>query len=147
MDALSPNGAAVHSGTFNAHLIPILAADAFLDEVAHPAFWSNLEHLESFFYSGLRDAFRTAGLAVWVQAVGARFSLLFGLEREPTTYRQAALYDRELARRFFRAALEEGVYFHSAWHHGLCAMHTEADLEQALSGIEAAARRVARTDT
>jgi len=36
MDAVSPNGAAVHSGTFNAHLIPILAADAFLDEVANP---------------------------------------------------------------------------------------------------------------
>ena len=145
MDAVSPNGAAVHSGTFNAHLIPILAADAFLDEVANPAFWSNLEHLESFFYPGLRDAFRTAGLPVWVQAVGARFSLLFGLDSEPTTYRQAARYDRELARRFFRAALEEGVYFHSAWHHGLCAMHTEADLEHALSGIAAAARRVARS--
>ena len=78
--------------------------------------------------------------------MGARFSLLFGLDSEPTTYRQAALYDRELARRFFRAALEEGVYFHYAWHHGLCAMHTEADLERALSGIEAAARRVARGD-
>ena len=47
----------------------------------------------------------------------------------------------------YRAALEEGVYFHSAWHHGLCAMHTQADLEQALSGIEAAARRVARGDS
>jgi glutamate-1-semialdehyde 2,1-aminomutase len=143
MDAVSPVGRAVHSGTFNAHLIPLLAADAFLDEVAQPAFWSNLEQLETYFYAGLRDAFRVAGLPVFVQAVGARFSLLFGLEEEPRNYRQAARYDRELAQRFFGAALDEGVYFHSAWHHGFSAMHTREDLAAALERIEAAARRVA----
>jgi glutamate-1-semialdehyde 2,1-aminomutase len=144
MDAVSPNGPAVHSGTFNAHLIPMLAADAFLDEVAQPEFWSHLEQLEHFFYPALLDVFQRAGLPVWVQAVGARFSLLFGLQAEPRNYREAAMYDRDLARRFYGAALEEGVYFHYAWHHGLCAMHTQTDLEVALNGIEAAARRVAR---
>jgi glutamate-1-semialdehyde 2,1-aminomutase len=144
MEAVSPNGSAVHSGTFNAHLIPMLAADAFLDEVAQPEFWSHLEEMEHFFYPALRDVFQRAGLPVWVQALGARFSLLFGLEAEPRNYREAALYDRDLARNFFGAALEEGVYFHYAWHHGLCAMHTRTDLEEALNGIEAAARRVAR---
>jgi glutamate-1-semialdehyde 2,1-aminomutase len=143
MNAVSPVGRAVHSGTFNAHLIPLLAANAFLDEVAQPAFWSNLEQVEAYFYGGLREAFRTAGLPVFVQAVGARFSLLFGLEAEPRNYRDAARYDRELARQFFGAALEQGVYFHSAWHHGFSAMHTREDLSAALNRIESAARRVA----
>jgi glutamate-1-semialdehyde 2,1-aminomutase len=143
MNAVSPRGKAVHSGTFNAHLIPILAANAFLDEIAQPAFWSHLDQLENHLYAGMREAFRAAGLPVLVQAVGARFSLLFGLEEEPTTYRQAARYDTEMARRFFGAALDEGVYFHSAWHHGPSAMHTRADLDTALQGIETAARRVA----
>jgi glutamate-1-semialdehyde 2,1-aminomutase len=143
MNAVTPLGSAVHSGTFNAHLIPILAANAFLDEVAQPAFWSNLEQLEDVLYPGLRQAFEAAGLPVWVQAVGARFSLLFGLDEEPTTYRAAARYDRDMATRFFGAALEEGVYFHSAWHHGLCAMHTPEDVATALERIEAAARKVA----
>ncbi len=143
MNAVSPKGKAMHSGTFNAHLIPILAANAFLDEVAQPAFWSHLEEVESQLYAGMRDAFRAAGIPVWVQAVGARFSLLFGLQEEPTTYRQAARHDTELARRFFRAALDEGVYFHSAWHHGPSAMHSHADIDTALQGIESAARRVA----
>jgi glutamate-1-semialdehyde 2,1-aminomutase len=144
MNAVSPNGTAVHSGTFNAHLVPILAANAFLDEIARPTFWSHLDALESLLYPGLREAFRAAGLPVWVQAVGARFSLLFGLEQEPTTYREAARYDRDMALRFFAAALEQGVYFHSAWHHGPCAMHTAADLHTALEGIEAAARTVVK---
>lgn len=144
MDAVSPRGTAVHSGTFNAHLIPIMAANAFLDEAARPEFWAHLKRMQERFYPALRQAFQQAGLPVWVQAVGARFSLLFGLESEPTTYRQATLFDREMARRFYGAAMQEGVYFHYAWHHGFSAMHTEADLARALEGIEAAACRVAR---
>jgi glutamate-1-semialdehyde 2,1-aminomutase len=145
MDAISPRGPAVHSGTFNAHLIPILAANAFLDQVARPDFWTHLEQLENAFYPALREVFQRAGLQVWVQALGARFSLLFGLTEEPTNYRQAARYDREMARRFYGAALDAGVYFHYAWHHGFSAMHTRADLNRALEGIEHAARQTART--
>jgi glutamate-1-semialdehyde 2,1-aminomutase len=145
MDAVAPRGRAVHSGTFNAHLIPIMAANAFLDEIAKPAFWANLEQLDTALYAGLRDAFKRAGLPVWIQALGARFSLLFGLEAEPTTYRQAARHDREMARRFYAAAVEEGAYFHFQWHHGISAAHTMADVERALEAVDAAARRAARS--
>jgi glutamate-1-semialdehyde 2,1-aminomutase len=144
MEAVAPRGSAVHSGTFNAHLIPIMAANAFLDEVVKPDFYPGLAARQGPFYAGLREAFKRAGLPVWVQTLGARFSLLFGLTEEPKSYRQAARYDREMAKRFYTAALEEGVYFHFSWHHGFSAMHTPADLDQALDGIGAAARRVTR---
>ena len=142
MGAVAPLGTAVHSGTFNAHTIPILAANAFLDEIADPAFWDDLQAKESYFYAGLREAFRQAGLPVWVQAAGARFSLHFGLETEPRTYREAAAGDGAMATAFYGAALEQGVYFHHAKHHGFSSMHTRSDLEQALDRIEAAARSV-----
>lgn len=144
MDALAPRGGAVHSGTFNAHLIPILAANAFLDEIAAPGFWAHLERLETILYPGLRDAFKRAGLPVRVQALGNRFSLLFGLDEEARRYRDTARSDRELARRFYAAVLEEGVYLNFGWHHGISSAHTQADIEQALEGIAAAAHHVAR---
>jgi glutamate-1-semialdehyde 2,1-aminomutase len=144
MDAVAPRGAAVHSGTFNAHLIPILAANAFLDEIAKAEFWTHLERLDTALYAGLRDAFKRAGLPVRVQALGARFSLLFGIEDEPTSYRSVAGYDRELARRFVAAALDEGVFYNLGWHHGISAMHTAADVDRIVEGSAAAARRVAR---
>jgi glutamate-1-semialdehyde 2,1-aminomutase len=144
MDAVAPRGGAVHSGTFNAHLIPILAAHAFLEEIARPTFWSHLEQVDTALYAGLRDAFKRAGVPVWVQGLGARFSLLFGLDEEPRSYRQAARQDGELARRFYAAALEEGVYFHVGWHHGISVQHTMADVDEALERIGRAARRVAR---
>lgn len=143
MEAVSPVGAAVHSGTFNAHLTSIAAADAFLDEASDAAFWADLQAKGERFYPGLRTAFERAGLPVWVQAHGARFSLHFGLRSEPRTYRQAAEGDDAMAVAFYRAAAERGVYFHYARHHGFSAAHTPETLEDALAGIEDAAREVA----
>ena len=142
MDAVAPLGAAIHSGTYNAHLTSILAASAFLDEVADETFWEDLRSKEEFFYAGLRRAFEQAGLPVWVQAVGMRFGLHFGLREEPTTYRETAGSDADMAMAFYRAVLKRGVYFHYARHHGFSGMHSLDDLEEALVSIEAAAREV-----
>lgn len=143
MTAVAPVGAAVHSGTFNAHLVPIMACNAFLDLADTPAFWADLNAKGDYFYPRLRQCFERAGLPVWVQAYGARFCLLFGLTEEPKDYRTATTWDRELGKRFFRAAMDEGVYFHFAWHHGFSSQHTQRDLDDALTGIERAARRAA----
>jgi len=145
MSAVAPLGRAVHSGTYNAHLVPIMAGLAFLDQATSPDFYPQLAAKESAFTPALRDAFERAGLTVRVVACGARFSLLFGLERDPVSYRDLLAHDTATATRFYGAALEEGVYFHAAWHHGFSAMHTDDDLGQALEGIERAARRVAAT--
>jgi glutamate-1-semialdehyde 2,1-aminomutase len=144
MEACAPIGKGVHSGTYNAHPIPVIAANAFLDVVADPAFWEDMRAKEAVFYPGLREAFARAGVKVWVQATGARFNLLFGLDREPTSYREAARCDRKQEVAFYRAALERGIYFHYSWHHGFSALHTSADLEFALAEIEAAARSIAQ---
>lgn len=142
MGAVAPLGSAVHSGTFNAHPISILAANAFLDVTAEESFWVDMRAKEDFFYPALREVFDRAGVPVWVQGVGARFSLLFGLDAEPTSYREAARQDRVTESAFYRAALERGVYFHFARHHGFSSMHTLDDLAQALNVIEDAARAV-----
>ena len=48
MSTVAPPGGAVHSGTFNAHLIPIMAAQAFLAEIQRPDFYPRLEELQGF---------------------------------------------------------------------------------------------------
>jgi len=143
MSAVAPLGRAVHSGTYNAHLVPILAGLAFLDAATDPAFYPALRAKQARFYPALRDVFARAGLAVRVVDCGARFSLLFGLDRDPVSYRDLLGHDTATATRFYGAALDEGVYFHAAWHHGFSAMHTDAELDAALAGIERAAHRVA----
>ncbi len=143
MSSVSPLGRAVHSGTYNAHLIPIMAGLAFIDQATDPAFYPHLRGLEAAFYPELQAVFDRAGVPVLVQSVGARFSLLFGLDRAPVRYRDILAVDTATATRFYGLALEEGIYFHASWHHGFSVMHTSRDLEVALDGIERAARRLA----
>jgi glutamate-1-semialdehyde 2,1-aminomutase len=143
MGAVSPLGGAVHSGTFNAHPLPILAANAFLKLAEQPAFWEHFERLGQRFYPALREIFARTGLPVQIQAVGNRFCLNYGLTDEPHNYRDSMHYDRDLAARFAVVAQEEGVYFHTLWHSGLSAMHTLEDIDEALTRIERAAKRVA----
>lgn len=146
MQAVAPLGHAVHSGTFNAHLIPVMAARAFLDVITGPAFYPDLRVLEDYFYAELDAIFRRAGEPVRVQALGARFSMLFGLDDEPRRYADVARVDRSRETEFYRAALERGVYFHYSWHHGFSSQHTRADLDAALERIEDAVRSLPPLD-
>lgn len=145
MSVVAPLGRSVHSGTYNAHLVPVMASLAFLETATDPSFYPGLRRLEATFYPALQDIFTRVGAPVLVQALGARFSLLFGLDAPPVRYRDLFPHDTAMATRFYGLALDEGVYFHAAWHHGFSAMHTERDLDQALEGIERAARRLVAT--
>lgn len=143
MQCVSPAGPAVHSGTYNAHLTAIAGGLAFLDEIEQPEFYPYLQSLGERLYSGLREIFTRVGLPVWVQGVGARFGLLFGIEEEPTNYREAARQDHVLAARFYEACLERGVYFHHfSPHHGFSAMHTLQGIEETLGVVGDAARAI-----
>ncbi len=143
MSNVSPLGRAVHSGTFMAHLLPVMASLAFLDVVAQPDFYPAFLARAERFVTGLRDVLARAGLTVRVQAYGPRFSLLFGITDEPRSYRDVALADRATELRFYGHALAEGVYLHHGWHHGISAAHTDADVADGLERLERAARRTA----
>ncbi len=146
MTVVSPLGPAVHTGTYNAHLISILAAHAFLDTIAVAGFWEHLLGVSDRFYAGLQKAFDEAGLPVRVQGVGARCGIYFGLDprTEVTHYRQAAKLDRTMQHLFCKEMHERGVYVNPAWHHGLSALHTDALVDQVVEAAAASARAVAR---
>jgi glutamate-1-semialdehyde 2,1-aminomutase len=145
MEVLTPLGPAAHTGTYNAHLVPVMAAHAFLDAIDEAGFWEQLLGLHARLYAGLDGAFRRAGLPVRVQGVGARFGLYFGLDpdRPVVSYRQAAGLDRRMMDAFGREMLDRGVYFNPAWHHGISAMHSQALVDEICAAAEASARAVA----
>jgi glutamate-1-semialdehyde 2,1-aminomutase len=146
MSVVAPLGKAVHTGTYNAHLLQMLAAHAFLDVIAEPGFFERLLGLHERLYAGLRAAFAAAGLPVRVQGVGARFAMYFGLDPavEVTGYRQAAGWDRDLLNAFCREMHARGVYVNPAWHHGLSAMHDEALVDRVVAAAADSARAISR---
>ena len=132
MSQVSPIGRAIHTGTYNAHLIPVLAALAFLDTASGPGFYDHLLGLSDRLGAGLQRAFDEARLPVRVQAVGARFAMYFGLDPkvEVSRYRQAAALDWDMMSAFCREMYSRGVYVNPAWHHGLSSLHTEALVDE-----------------
>lgn len=143
MSNVTPLGRAVHSGTFMAHLLPVRASLAFLDVVTQEGFYPPFLARADRFVAALRDVLERAGLIARIQQYGARFSLLFGIDVEPRSYRDVAVADRATELRFYGHALEEGVYLHHGWHHGISAAHTDEDLADGLERLERAARRTA----
>ena len=145
METCTPVGPALHSGTYNAPPVLVAAIGALLDEVTRPGFYAHLDALGERLYADLREILARRGIKAWVQGVGARFGLLFGLDEEPRNYRDVAKQDLEALRRFHLACLERGVYLHYiSPHHGYSIAHTMADIEETLSVMDDAAKTLAR---
>ena len=142
MEHVAPLGKVMHSGTYNAPLPCIMAVNAFLDVITEPAFYDNLLKHCDLLYKGIRDIIQRLGIKCRVQATGARFNILFGLEREPINYAESSQRDVATTNRFFDSARKHGIYFFDGWHHGISAAHTEDDIQQALEGIEAAMEEI-----
>jgi glutamate-1-semialdehyde 2,1-aminomutase len=149
MRVLSPLGPAVHTGTYNAHLVPVLASLAFLETIAVNGFFEALIALHDRLVAGLRIAFAGAGLAVRVQGVGARFGMYFGLpaDEEVWTYSQASRHDRRQFQVFCRLMHERGVYCAPTWHHGVSASHSEAQVDMLIEAAAESARMLVATTT
>jgi glutamate-1-semialdehyde 2,1-aminomutase len=141
METCTPVGPALHSGTYLAPPVLVSAMGAFLDTVTQPAFYPRLLARGDRLYAGMREIIERARIKAWVQAVGARFGLLFGIDAEPRNYRDIAQQDMNAMRRFHLDCLDRGVYLHYVSpHHGYSSAHTEADIDETLSVMEDALR-------
>ncbi|MFI5339740.1 MAG: aspartate aminotransferase family protein [Candidatus Methylomirabilales bacterium] len=140
MEHLRPLGNAEHSGTYNGHLIPIMAADVCLREIRKPGFYDHLYALANRLYGGMNAIYQRKGFLARCQGLGARFGLYFGFTEEVRTYTDTAKQDAALALRFFKGMAERSVYFCDGggkpMHHGFSAAHTLADMDRVLQATE-----------
>jgi glutamate-1-semialdehyde aminotransferase len=135
-------GKVQHSGTFNAHLVPVLAGIAFLREVAKPGFYPKLRELERVFHTGMDSIIGRHDLEVVVPRHGARFDILLGRRTPALRYEDTFCHDREAMLAVERECWKRGVYFHdyggSPVHHGYSVQHTTRDMENVLDVMEQA---------
>jgi glutamate-1-semialdehyde 2,1-aminomutase len=145
MQQVAPLGKMMHTGTYHAHLVNILCGNVFMDVIMKPGAYGRTLRLSERLYEGLNRAFRNAGLKAAVRGVGCRFGLLFGTaaEKKPQSYHDVSGQNWDIGYRLFRETLKRGVYFHSAWHHGLSLVHSDSDVDQVIEVVEEAAKIVA----
>ncbi len=145
METTAPLGSVMHSGTYNAHLLPVLAAGAFLQEISTPEFYPHVLEVSARLTDNISALLGRLGIKGRVQGVGARFGILFGIDEEVVEYRQGAQRDRTLERRFYAACLRHGVYV-LGLHLGPSAAYSFDDTERTLERIESALKEAIRGD-
>jgi glutamate-1-semialdehyde 2,1-aminomutase len=145
MQHIAPLGKAQHSGTYNGHLVEIMAANAFFDAILQEGFYDKLLKRSQRLYDGIQEIMNRLGFVGRVQAKGARFSFLFGpvAERDEIRNYQDLLDNHwSLLNRFYANCVRHGVYFHSMYHHGISSAHTAEDIDRTLEGVESALREI-----
>ncbi len=146
MEHLRPLGNAEHSGTYNANLVPIMAAEASLAAIRAPGFYDHIAALADRLYPGMNDIFQRRGFPARCQGLGARFGLHFGSTDEVRSYRDTVRHDAALGLAFFAGMAERGVYFCDSGgkpaHHGFSSAHTLADIDRVLQATEDTVRSI-----
>ncbi|MFC1509151.1 aspartate aminotransferase family protein [Candidatus Omnitrophota bacterium] len=137
MDMYQPVGPVQHSGTFNAHIVPVLAGLAFIKEIAKPSFYPQLRKLGSRLYEGIASIIGDNGLNMIFPFHGARFNIILGRKTPAIRYEDTFCHNSDTMLNIIRACWERGVYFHDygggPLHHGFSIQHTEEDIDRVLS--------------
>jgi glutamate-1-semialdehyde 2,1-aminomutase len=145
MEQYKPVGTVQHSGTFNAHLVPVLTGLAFFEEMAKPTFFPHLEKLEEQFHSGMDEIIRRRSANMIAPHFGARFNIVLGRTTPPRNYQETFCHEPARMLELIRRCYERGVYFHdyggTPAHHGYSVQHTEADIGRVLEAVDAALSR------
>ncbi len=140
MDLYQPVGPVQHSGTFNAHLVPVLAGLAFMEQIRHPGFYQHLRGLEARFHEGLDRIIRDHDLNIVAPNHGARFNIVLGRTAPPRRYEDTFCHRKDLMLRIIRDCWERGVYFHDygggPLHHGYSVQHSAEDIDLVLGVLE-----------
>lgn len=148
MDLYKPLGNVQHSGTFNAHLVPILAGLAFVKETSKPYFYDTLEQLSRHFEQGINQIIELHDLNMIVPVHGPRFTILFGRTTPAVRYEDCFCHDPQVMLRLIKGCFDRGVYFHDYGggpiHHGFSIQHTKADLDEVLNVMEKTLKQMKR---
>jgi glutamate-1-semialdehyde 2,1-aminomutase len=140
MDMYQPVGPVQHSGTFNAHLIPVLAGLAFLKEVKKPDFYPKLEKIGKHLIEGIQQIIKDQNLNLVVANHGARFNLLLGRTKPALRYEDTFCHNNKIFLKIIEACWQHGIYFHdyggSPAHHGYSIQHSIEDIDHVLNVLE-----------
>jgi len=130
MDCLAPLGPVYQAGTLSGNPLAMAAGIANLEELQTGGAYCKLEELGQQLEAGMKEAAKSAGVALTVNNCGSMFCGYF--TSEPVwNLADAMKSDRERFKKFFHGMLNEGVYLApSQFESGFISVaHSPADIE------------------
>ncbi|MDB6039975.1 MAG: glutamate-semialdehyde--aminomutase [Verrucomicrobiales bacterium] len=131
MDQLAPVGPVYQAGTLSGNPLAMAAGIAALEELENGNVYKSIEEIGAALETGLREAARSAGVAVQFNRCGSMFCGYF-TDRPVHNLSDAMHSDRTKFGRYFHRMLEQGIYFApSQFEAGfISAAHTAEDIEK-----------------
>jgi glutamate-1-semialdehyde 2,1-aminomutase len=128
-----PHGA-IQGGTFAGSALGLAAASATLDLLFEDGLHASLMDRAGTFFAELQGVFDRSPLPARVQWVGSMFTAYVGTREPVRSYADMNALDRDLASRFYRRCIEDGLYFHTDFC--ISAAHDDAILAEVLERME-----------
>jgi glutamate-1-semialdehyde 2,1-aminomutase len=131
MDYLAPVGPVYQAGTLSGNPIAMAAGIAALEELQTGGAYCQLEELGEQLETGMRDAAKSAGVAVQFNSCGSMFCGYF--TSEPVhNLADAMKSNRERFKKYFHGMLEQGIYLApSQFEAGfISTVHTREDIDK-----------------
>jgi len=131
MDYLAPVGPVYQAGTLSGNPLAMAAGIAALEELKSSNAYARLEQLGAQLETGMREAAKSAGVAVTFNRMGSMFCGYF-TAGPVWNLDDAMKSDRERFKKYFHGMLDAGVYLApSQFESGfISTAHSEADIEQ-----------------
>ncbi|MCW2756987.1 MAG: glutamate-semialdehyde -aminomutase [Nocardioidaceae bacterium] len=144
MGVLSPDGPVYQAGTLSGNPVATAAGLTTL-RLATPEVYAAVDRAAGIVSAAATEALTAASVPHVLQANGNMFSVFFTGAGPVTDFEGASGQDVTAYARFFHSMLDQGVYLppsaYEAWF--LSAAHTDADLDQIVAALPAAARAAA----
>jgi glutamate-1-semialdehyde 2,1-aminomutase len=139
MEQISPLGPAIHFGTYNANPLGMAAGLACLTKVMTDDTYKEMTRLTTRLTDGMRDVLKERGVPAHVVQVNTLGGIFFGLEEQPTNFREAAKCDVARWDDYWFGMLNRGVIpMGTAWFEefSMSAQHTDEDVDRTLEAFE-----------
>lgn len=136
------DGRTIHAGTYNGNPVNLAAGVATIRTLAQPGTFDRMHAHGRALRSRIETAAAARGIPAVTSGSGPVFSVHFGLESPPRTYRDTLAADATRYAAFRLGLLEQGVYVlpDGRWYVG--AVHGDTELALATAAIDAAIARL-----
>jgi glutamate-1-semialdehyde 2,1-aminomutase len=139
MEKLAPLGPVYQAGTLAGNPLAMAAGIAALQSLQKPGVYEALERRSVMLAEGMAAAAKRRGVPVYSTRVASMMTTFF-TSQKVTDYVSAKTSDAQAYARWFRAMLEQGVYFApSQFEAGFVSLaHTDEDLESTVAAADKA---------
>jgi glutamate-1-semialdehyde 2,1-aminomutase len=144
MELVAPAGQVYQAGTLSGNPLAVAAGLKTLELLRRPGFYEGLETQSGKLCAGILAEAARAGVTLTINRVGSMFTAFFA-HGPVTDYASAKASDTSAFGKFFRALLNEGIYFPPAQFEAVfvSAAHSDADIAETIRAAGKAFRTLA----